>query len=409
MPDLLIEHQCPQCGAPAILKETDRLFACEFCRVRSYLLQDDFFRYMLPNSAPENKDLVFFPFWRFKGMLFSCVESGIKHRFIDVSHQAVESRYFPISLGLRSQALKLKIVTPEINGYFLKPTFSFKDIIDIFNHRFSTSLPSPIFHQSHVGDTLSLIYSPFYKEEKIYDAVLNTAVTPILPDDFEAVSLPGGYPDWRTQFIPTLCPGCGWDLDGRRDALVLNCKNCNSIWRPSKNGFKPLKFAIMPTKDKNIIYLPFWRIKTEVTGISLNSYADLVRIANLPKAVRRNWKDKEFRFWSPAFKVGPRVFVRIGRNITLSQPQEELVRELPDAPLHPVTLPMDEAVESLIINLASFMKPQKDLLPMLKDINIKAKSYLLVFIPFIEQHHEFIQTNLNLTLHKNQLSLASNL
>jgi len=409
MPDILIEHQCPQCGAPAILKETDRFFSCEFCRVNSYLLQDGFFRYMLPNAAPETKDIVFFPYWRFKGMLFSCVDSGIEHKFIDVSHQAVESRYFPNSLGLRSQALKLNFVTSEISGYFLKPTFSFKKVMDIFQHRFKKSLPSPVFQQSHVGDTVSLIYSPFYKEEKIYDAVLNKAVMTVPADDFETASLPGGRPNWRTQFIPTLCPGCGWDLEGRRDALVLNCKNCNSIWRPTKNGFKQLKFSIMQTKDENVIYLPFWRIKADVNGITLNSYADLVRIANLPKAIQRNWEDKKFRFWCPAFKVRPRVFIRLGRSMTLSQPMEKMQRELPDARIHPVTLPMKDAVESLIINLASFMKPQEDLFPILQDITIKPESYLLILIPFVEQNHEFIQPALYLTLNKNQLSLASNL
>lgn len=409
MPDLLIEYQCPQCGAPAILKETDRLFACEFCRVKSYLIQDNFFRYMLPHAAPENKDLVFFPYWRYKGMLYSCVESGIQHRFIDVSHQAVESRYFPVSLGLRSQALKLKFVTPDIRGIFLKPSLSLKDVMNILEHRFSTSLTNPIFYQSHVGDTISLIYSPFYEEKKIYDAVLNTPVSPILPDDFEVGSLPGGRPDWGTRFIPTLCPGCGWDLEGRRDALVLHCRNCNSIWRPSKKGFKPLKFATMPARDEHILYLPFWRIKTEVTGITLNSYADLIRVANLPIAVQKNWKDKEFRFWSPAFKIRPRVFLRLGRNATLSQPNEELIKDLPKGRLHPVTLPMEEAAESLVVNLASFMKPQKELLPMIKDVQIKPKSYLLVYIPFVEQHNEFIQPTLYLTLNKNQLSLASNL
>ncbi|MGD8549587.1 MAG: hypothetical protein PVJ45_08195, partial [Desulfobacterales bacterium] len=153
MSDILIEHQCPQCGAPAILKETDRLFACEFCRVKSYLFQKNFFRYMLPNSAPKNKDLLFFPYWRFKGMVFSCVEDGIKHRFIDFSHQAVDSDYFPISVGLRSQALKLNFVTPESKGYFLRPTQTFKNVMSIFTHRFSTSLPNPVFHQSHIGET----------------------------------------------------------------------------------------------------------------------------------------------------------------------------------------------------------------------------------------------------------------
>ena len=364
---------------------------------------------MLPNAAPKNKNLVFFPYWRFKGMLFSCVESGIKHRFIDVSHQAVESGYFPISLGLRSQALKLNFVTTESRGYFLKPNLAFEKVMGIFERRFSTSLPNPIYHQSHIGETLSLIYSPFYVNGKIYDAVLNKPVTSELPDDFDEMLLPGGRPDWHIQFIPTLCPNCGWDLHGRRDALVLNCKNCNSVWRPAANGFKKLKFAFMPSKEENIIYLPFWRIKADVTGIKLNSYADLVRIANIPKAVQKKWEDVEFRFWAMAFKVRPRVFLRLARNITLAQPQEKLVRELPDALLHPVTLPIEEAIESLTVNLAGFMKPQKDLLPILSDITIKPKSYLLVYIPFIEQHHEFIQPELHLTINKNLFELASNL
>jgi ribosomal protein L37AE/L43A len=409
MSDILIEHQCPQCGAPAVLRETDRLFSCQFCRVNSYLLQDGFFRYMLPNAAPKTKDLVFFPYWRFKGMLFSCVDSGIEHKFIDVSHQAVESNYFPSSIGLRSQALKLNFVTPEISGYFLKPTFSFKKAMDIFQYRFKKSLPNPVYKQSHVGDTVSLIYSPFYKEEKIYDAVLNKPVTTVPPGDFETASLSGERPNWRTQFIPTLCPGCGWDLKGRRDALVLNCKNCNSIWRPTKSGFKQLKFSIMQTKEENVIYFPFWRIKADVRGIKLNSYADLVRVANLPKAIQRNWEEKEFRFWSPAFKVRPRVFIRLGRSITLSQPMEKMHRELSDVRIYPVTLPIKDAIESLCINLASFMKPQEDLFPLLKDISIKPESYILVYIPFVEQQHEFVQPALFLTLNKNQLLLASNL
>ena len=342
-------------------------------------------------------------------MVFSCVEDGIKHRFIDFSHQAVDSDYFPISVGLRSQALKLNFVTPESKGYFLRPTQTFKNVMSIFTHRFSTSLPNPVFHQSHIGETRSLIYSPYYANEKIFDAILNKPVSPDLPDDFDATLLQGGRPDGRINFIPTLCPDCGWDLEGRRDALVLNCKNCNSVWRPTANGFKKLRFAILPASQKNIIYLPFWRIKADVTGITLNSYADLVRIANIPKAIKKIWEDVEFRFWALAFKVRPQVFLRLARNITLAQPREKLVRELPDTRLHPVTLPIEEAVESLTVNLAGFMKPQKDLLPTLRDITITPKSYLLVYIPFIEQHHEVIHPEFHLSINKNQLELASNL
>jgi ribosomal protein L37AE/L43A len=409
MAELIIEHQCPQCGAPAILKETDRFFSCEFCRVNSYLVQDKFFQYMLPNAAPKGKNMIFFPYWRFKGMLFSCVESGIKHRFIDVSYQAVESPFFPISLGLRSQALNLSFVTPEKSGYFLKPTFSFNKAMNIFKLRSSAELPAPVFHQSHIGDTISLIYSPFYEEGKIYDAVLNKALSSLPPDDFNASSLPGGRPDCRIQFLPTLCPSCGWDLEGQRDTLILLCRNCNTTWQPTKNGLKAIKFATMPAKAEATIYLPFYRIKAEINGIKLDSYADLVRIANLPRAMKKEWKDREFHFWSPAFKVRPRVFIQLGRNITLSQPGREMGGELPKAQLNPVTLPIEDAVESLTLSLAGFMKPEEDMLPILKDITIKPKRYLLVYMPFVEQYQEYVQPELYLAVNKNQLSLASNL
>ncbi len=37
------------------MEETDRLISCDFCKVKSYLMQKDYFRYMLPNSAPKNR------------------------------------------------------------------------------------------------------------------------------------------------------------------------------------------------------------------------------------------------------------------------------------------------------------------------------------------------------------------
>lgn len=364
---------------------------------------------MLPNAAPKNKNLFLFPYWRFKGMLFSCVSNGIEHRFVDASHQAVNSSYLPVSVGLRSQALKLQFVSPETKGRFIKPSQSFEKVMDIFDKRFKKSLSGSVFHQSHIGETLSLIYSPFYIDGKIYDAVLNKPVSQVLPDDFDIECFPGGTPGWRIKFIPTLCPHCGWDMDGERDSLVLNCRNCNSVWKPSGNGLKRIKFAHIRGEGDNIIYFPFWRIKTEISGIKLDSYADLVRVANIPKKIQKKWEDIEFRFWALAFKVRPRTFLQLSRNITFSQPREKLIQELPDATLHPVTLPVKEAVESLKINLANFIKPRKKIYPLLGDIKIRPKSYLLVYIPFEIRHHEFIQPAFHLSINKNQISLARNL
>ncbi len=392
-----------------MLEETDRLFSCEFCRVKSYLIEKDYFRYVLPNSAPENKDLVYFPYWRFKGMLFSSLYQGIEHKVIDVSHQAIAARPFPVSVGIRSQTLKLGFVSPETKGSFLKPSVSLESITNTFNQRFSKSLPKPIFHQETIGETASMIYSPFYVEDKLFDAVLNAPVSPVLADDFDINNFTRERPARGIEFIPTLCPNCGWDLQGEKNSIVLICRNCNSLWRPAKKSLKQVNFAHIPANGKKIIYLPFWRIKADISTINLKSYADLIKIANLPIAVRNAYHKTGFRFWGPGFKVRPNTFINLGRSMTISQPLENLKQDLPDAELHPVSIPVRESIESLKIILASFIKPQKTLLPRLPEIIITAKSYLLVYIPFQIGHHEFIHPGLNIAINKNQLAMAKNL
>lgn len=405
----VIEHQCPQCGAPAILEETDRLVACQYCRVDSYLMPDDYFRYFLPHTSGNDQDLVYFPYWRFKGMLFFCGPSGITNRFVDVSHQAIVTTYFPISVGVRSQAMKLRFVSSEMEGRFIEPRQSFEEIAANFENRFGKALPKPILHQAHIGESLSLIYSPFYLKDKLYDAILDKPVSAKIDEDFNIDDFDGGSPKWHIRFVSTLCPNCGWNLEGQRDALVLTCKNCNSTWYPVGKKLKQLKFARIPGDDDNTIYLPFWRIRADISGINLKSYADLVRIANLPKAVQSGWDDVPFRFWIPAFKVRPQLFLRLASHITVSQPREELIPELPGNRIHPSTLPVKEAIESLAITLTEFMKPRKTLMEKFHNIDIDAKSFTLVFVPFKEEHHEFIQHEYQIAINKNVMALSKNL
>ena len=92
-------------------------------------------------------------------------------------------------------------------------------------------------------------------------------------------------------------------------------------------------------------------------GIPLDSYADLIRIANLPKAVLPEFEDRSFYFWAPAFKVRPRTFLNLILKVTLTQPGKKASAKLPRGQLHPVSLPVSEALETLKINLAAFIKP----------------------------------------------------
>lgn len=343
-------------------------------------------------------------------MLFSCIPTGIQHKFIDFSYQAVESAYFPTSVGLRSQALKLQFVSPESEGRFLQPVLPVRKAVRIYEKRFFNALMlNSAFHKVFIGETVSLIYSPFYVSNKLYDGILDKPISPILPNNFETSLSTEKQPGQHIRFIPALCPDCGWNLNGRAESIVLNCMNCNSMWRSTENGLKKLQFGYIPEKENNNVYLPFWRINAEITGINLQTYTDLVKVANLPRAVQKDWNDIAFNFWALAFKVRPQNFIRIAQQITLKQPQDVLFSKIPHADHYPVTLPIEEAAQSLKVSLASFVKPKGIILPKLQNIKIRPKKILLVYIAFQETHHEFIHREFHVSINKNMLALAGNL
>ncbi|MFZ1200018.1 MAG: hypothetical protein WAO07_07610 [Desulfobacterales bacterium] len=409
--NVLIDHSCPQCGAPAVLTETERLFTCGFCRVKSYLSAGSGLRYLLPGQAPPGRDLYYYPYWRFKGMLFSCVRDGVRHKFIDVSHQAAASHHFPLSLGFRSQALKLRFVTPEAEGRFLPVRLPLDEVMQNFNQNFNLPLPQPIFHQAHVGELVSLVYAPFYAADRLYDAVLNEPFGEGLPPDIDASLAGAGPSDWHLQFLATLCPACGWDLEGSPDTLVLTCANCDSAWKPGADSFERLDVGHLPPPGgpESILYLPFWRTKAEVTGLALDTFGDLVGAANLPVVPRPERRERPFYFWSPAFKIRPQTYLPLATRMTLAQPQAEPDAGLPAGDFYPVTLPGADAADSLKIILAAFIKPRKVVYPRLAAITVASQACRLIYVPFVRSHHDLTQPSLKISVPANQLALAGNL
>ena len=95
--------------------------------------------------------------------------------------------------------------------------------------------------------------------------------------------------------------------------------------------------------------------------------------------------------------------------MTLSQLHNEAEEELPGQRHHSITLPVTEAIESLKVNLASFLKPKNRLPDILPSIEVSAKSFALVYVPFIEKHHEFIQPQIQFAVNKNIMALSGNL
>jgi len=403
-----IEHQCPQCGAPALLDETDRLFTCKFCRVKSYLTRDDFFRYILPQKTT-GQDLFFFPYWRYKGTLFSCTSDGLDERVVDASLQGVPSRHVPVSVGLRAQTLNLQFAPLDTEYKFIKPSISAADALAQISKRYRISPGKKLFHQEFIGDTLSLIYSPFYIKDLLYDAILDKPVSFTRPASFDISNFESEPPHWPVRFIATICPHCGWDLSGERDSLVLVCSNCESLWQSSGDKLTKVHFGCLASEFTPDQYLPFWRTTAEISGISLASYADLVKVANLPKVIQAGWESRQFHFWSPAFKIRPKLYTRLSRRLTLSQPEEPPEPMAPVSKIHPITLPPQEAIESAKVTLADIMSPRAKMLPLLSDIEITPLQSHLVLIPFQNKRHELTNPDYHLTVNHNVLQFANSL
>ncbi|MDA8137298.1 MAG: hypothetical protein M0036_01490 [Desulfobacteraceae bacterium] len=409
MTAFIIEHQCPQCGAPAELEETDRLFQCGYCRVKSCLDVPGPLQYILPHRAPSGKELIYFPYWRFKGMLFYCLPGEIKNRFVDFSMQAIASPDFPFSLGLRTQTQKLRFAIKECEGLFLPPELPKAELIADLHERFSAEIPKPILHQAQIGETISILYAPFYLDTRLVDAILNRPVGNITAEAIAPLLTKAQAPQWSLTFLSTLCPQCGWDLEADKNALVLNCANCRSTWRPKGGKLEALKSAHVPAPGPEGLYLPFWRIQCDIAGVTLDNYADLIRLANLPRVAQPGDQQRPFYFWCPAFKVRPQNFLTFAAQATTCQVREEILTGPPPGQLHSVNLPLQEAVESLILTFAGFARPKQHMEEILKNIRIQARSALLVYLPFEESPHEFIRPVMNLAIAKNLLKLAKNL
>lgn len=363
---------------------------------------------MIPGKPPEGREILWFPYWHFKGMQFCVLGERMQSRHIDITCQAVGSRFYPFNLGFRTQTQPLNFLLPGLEGQFLKPVLSFQKAMAQIEGRMTGNPGRQAFHQALIGETVSLIYSPFYWEGRLVDALLNEPVAAEKTDS-SVLRLAAHTPGVSIRFVPTLCPACGWDLEGNPDSLALTCRNCKTLWRASGANLKEIPAAFLPDPGQDRVYLPFWRFRTEVRGLDLESFADLAALANLPMVVRPSWKEAAAHFWCPAFKARPENFLKAAVSLTLARPFGGLKRGIPDGAVYPANLPMTEAAQSLKLILAAFMKPRSRMLECIQETTISPRQVVLVYLPFEKGSHEFIQAKLNLAINRAMLSFAKNL
>ncbi len=399
-----IEQQCPQCGAPLVLEETDRVLSCSYCRVKVYISFPGHARFYIPCDASLH-DVQYVPYWRFKGTLFSCTENEIQSRIVDSNHAAAASGAFPPSLGVRPQVLRMRFAAPRPDGSFLKPDLPLKlfslTIDDTFKGISEVDTPGRC--EAFIGEAVSLVYAPFFvRENTLYDAVLKRPA-PVPDGKCSLEFTPDPAFDWPMSFIPTLCPHCGWDLEGRRDSLVLLCRNCASGWVHSQGGFDRVRLAFLPPDEGSSLFLPFWHIRARFEGIGLDTYGDLAHLANMPRAGRTPDDARPLYFLVPAFKIQPQSFLRLAKMATTFQPRERAQETLPEIPLHPVTLPSTEAAESIKTLLAMMAVPKRTFFPLLSKIRVILEEALLFYYPFNLMGNEYVQPGLQTTVNRNAL------
>jgi len=404
-----VEQECPQCGAPIELQETDHLISCPYCNVKNFLYARDYLRFLLPHKTSD-KDILYVPYMRFKGKVYFCRDTSIGHRIVDITHQGAAFKQLPASLGLRPQAMKMKFVTPDVAGSFLTCSLRPTDVLSKVGKHPSIFGLGKLIHRAYIGEALSLIYLPlFVRDGKVFDAITNRSMAKLPQGEDIFGPAIDDNPRWQITFVPTICPQCGWNLDGERDSVVLTCSNCDTVWEASEGKFIKVGFRAVPGREENTIYLPFWRIVAQEKSLKINSYADFIRVTRQPKVVQKYWENRDMSFLIPAFKIRPKIFLNLARQMTITQREFDMEEVIPKENLHPVTLPQSEAAQSIKITFASSVMTKKKIYPLLPRASFTVKESTLVYLPFNDMGHEIVQEHMPVSINKRILEFGRHL
>ncbi|MEJ5366237.1 MAG: hypothetical protein WHS86_14145 [Desulfosoma sp.] len=388
------------------LEDTDRLFQCPYCRIRLVLRSSPHWTYVLPAAEPYRfRPLVYVPYWRFRGLVFALDASDVTDRILDTSAPAVAASGLPPSLGLRPQAMALRFYDPNDPGTFLEPTVT----LPSFLHSLGSGLrgrlkgaAAQIYSQAFIGESVSVIYTPFFEQEgRLCDAVTGRALGP-WPDGL-AREATVSKAHSRILFVPTLCPDCGGDLDGERDAVVLRCRTCGGFWETSGSSFHRVEATFCPAAGGEAVWIPFWELEAACHGFSLETFGDFVSLARIPTHLVPQKAARPFRFRIPAFKVAPRFFLRLARAATIGQTDTPASEALPDAPLYPVTLPSVEAFQACPILLGAASPAKEELFPKIRQGRMAFHGKRLGYLPLRRLSAEWVLDAFGFTLPLNAL------
>jgi DNA-directed RNA polymerase subunit RPC12/RpoP len=410
--NIQVEQPCPQCGGAVTLSVEDHLLTCPYCGVKSLLQTSGPARYTLPDkaAAKEQDHILYAPYLRFKGTIFTVSEAGISHKILDTTQDGGPLPGLPPSLGLRPQAMKLARVHKKMKGRFLPLALDIQNILKKAARIYSLSRneDEELYHRAYIGETLSYIYLPLLSQDKkLFDAILGEPLPHVAPTALQNTNCIPFQGSWQMKFLASICPHCGWNLEGEGDCLVVTCSNCNTAWQVGKKGLVRITCTIFPGPSETGLYLPFWRLKVDLPAVQITSFADFIRQTNQPLVPQKAWEKQAMEFWIPAFKLRPKIFLRTAKQATVSQwrlLQEDQEKEMQVKPnMYPITLSLSEARQSLKVILAKSAINKRRIYPYLPSVQPRVITSSLTFLPFKDRHHEWIQIPGGTTINKSVL------
>jgi hypothetical protein len=409
----LIDFQCPRCTGAVSLEETERIFTCAWCRVKLCLGSRGPLECYIPAPPDSREQVSYVPYWRLKGMAFTCTPGAITAGAVDFNHIALAAKALPWSLGIQPQLSRLHFLDPGAGGAFLSPTLAVGQAISGYEENMKQLGVSPwadtALHRAFIGEQASLLYYPMVRREGlIFDVLQDRSFGPVA--EWDALLKQAKQPESPVNFFAATCPDCGVDLDGDRDTLVLTCRNCERAWKRGSEGLEEISFYVIPDgTGEDQFALPFWRIRIDAEGLSLRSFGDFARLCNLPKVVTPAMDEAPFHFWVPAFKLNAGLYLTLIRRMTLYQWRGEFVQRLGGLACHPVTIPAEEGAESLKAAMADLVADKRTLLPRLGEIQIALREALLVYLPFRARGGELIQPQIPLGIQRKALQYGLNI
>lgn len=417
-----VEHTCPQCGAPIVFAETDRLLDCRYCRVRSFMVVAHTLRTQIDPRVTGDA-VLYAPYLHLRGNVFFQRGDAVAHRHLHVSPLGADSVVLPPSLGWKTQTQRLRVIHPVEGSTFLRFSRKPQRLLD---DALAAAVGPGGGLRALIGQTTSVVYFPFVRRGGLLvDGVTGDPLARMPPGASFGEHALAHAPRPELHFLGTLCPRCGLPLRGEAASVALTCASCESAWEPEGHGsqahFVRRGVATVHTRGGSYVYLPFWRlplVPEQVPGggdgaraapaLAFDTCGTFARLTG-QRVLSRKADDAPMVFYAPAFKVRPHAQLRMSARLTLAQREFDARADVPRAHHYPVSLSSREAARTIALTVGELAFHKRDVLPRLAHARPNVGEPSLLYLPFRQHGPQLVEPHLQIGIEPRALEHARQL